>query len=166
MFDQIKARAKVRIHHERAYDYDDQRGLWIYKPVDADEEAYNLVTDTGRVQLHNFCYGTLSRLNGFNYVGLTDDATVPATSDTALAAELTADGLGRAQGSVALPVGSGDVTTVSKVFIYTGGPAQGVQKTALFDAATLGVMNHEIQFTQRILVTNDTLTVTLSITLG
>lgn len=161
----IHARAKVRIHHERAYDYDEKRGLWLYKPVGDDEEAYNLLTNTGRVQLHAFCYDTVSRPNGFNYVGLSNNATPPAATDTALAGELSADGLSRAQGTVSLPTGSGNETTIGKLFTYTGG-AQTVQKTALFDSASGGVMNHEIVFSPKNLVTNDTLLVTFTITLG
>lgn len=162
-------RAKVRIHHERAYDYDAKRGLWLYKPVDEDEEAFNLLTNTGRVQLHNFGYGTTARTNGFNWIGLSNDATAPAASDTSLAVELTGNGLDRVQGSVTLPTGAGNQTTIAHTFTFTGGGSQAVQKTALFDSAgppVAGVMNHEIIFTQRTLFTNDTLTVTFTITLG
>lgn len=162
----IKARAKVRIHHERAYDFDEKTGLWHYKPAGEDEEAFNILTDTGRVQLHTFAYGTLPRSNGFNYIALTNDATPPAATDTVLTSELVGNGLTRVQGIVALPVGSGNVTTVTNIFIYTGLLAQGVQKTALFDSPAAGVMNHEIAFTPRVLATNDTFSVTFSITLG
>jgi hypothetical protein len=162
----IPVRAKVRTHHERAYDYDEKRGLWLYKQVDEDEEAFNILTDTGRVQLHNFGYGLLPRLNGFNWIGLSDDASIPTASDTALTAELTVSGLGRYLGTVTLPTGAGNVTTVSNVFTYTGLPSQSVRKTALFDSPVLGVMNHEILFSQRVLVTSDTLGITIDITLG
>lgn len=162
-------RAKARIHHERPYDYDEKRGLWLYKPVGEDEEAFNLLTNTGRVQLHNFAYGTVTRANGFNWIGLTNDGTAPAATDTSLTAELTGNGLDRAQGTVTLPVGTGNQTTIAHTFTFTGGGSQAIQKTALFDAAgppVAGVMNHEIAFTQRTLFTNDTLTVTFTITLG
>jgi len=161
----IHARAKVRVHHERAYDYDERRGLWLYKQVDEDEETYNLVLDAGRVQLHTFCYGTAARANGFNYIGLTNDATAPAAGDTSLIGELTLDGLGRIQGTVTLPTGASNITVITKVFTYTG-VSQGVQKTALFDSAAAGVMNHENQFTPRVMITNDTLSVSFTITLG
>lgn len=164
--DMIKARAKVRIHHERQYDFDEKTGLWIYRTVDEDEEVYNLLTNTGRVQLHTFAYGTAPRTNGFNYIALTDDATPPAATDTVLTGELVGNGLTRVQGSVTLPTGSGNITTVLNVFTYSGGVAQSVQKTALFDSAAVGVMNHELAFTPRVLTTSDTLSVTFSITLG
>lgn len=160
------ARAKVRVHVERAYDFDDRRGLWLYRQEDEDVEALNILTNTGRVQLHSFGYATTSRTNGFNYIALTNDGTAPAAGDTTLASELSGNGLTRAQGTVTLPTGSGNQTTIAKTFTYSGGGSQAVQKTALFDSAAVGVMNHEILFTQRTLFTNDQLTVTFTITLG
>lgn len=163
-------RAKARIHVERAYDYDQKRGIWLYRQEEADEEAFNLLTNTGRVQLHTQSYGTASILaNGFNWIALTNDATAPAATDTALTSELTGNGLDRAQGTVTLPTGSGNQTTIAHTFTYTGGGSQGIQKTALFTQAgppVAGVMNHEIAFTQRTLFTSDTITVTFTITLG
>jgi hypothetical protein len=82
-----------------------------------------------------------------------------------LTTELFGNGLTRALGTVTLPTGSGTITTIAKQFTYTGGTNQSVQKTALFDASTGGNMAHEILFTQRLLVINDTLTLTFSITL-
>lgn len=159
-------RASVRIHHEVAYDRD-ETGLWIRKAVDEDEVVHNLILDAGRVQLHTQCYATSGLLtNGFNYIALTDDSGAPAAGDTTLTSELAADGLARAQGAVTLPTGSGNQTTIEKVFTYSGGGTQGVQKSALFTAASVGVMAHEVAFVQRTLATSDTLTVTFTISLG
>lgn len=162
-------RAKVRIHHERPYEYDEKRGLWLSRLVDEEEEVFNILTNTGRVQLHNFAYGITPRTNGFNHIGLSNNATPPSAPDTSLAAELTGFGLDRAQGTVTLPVGAGNQTTILHVFTYTGGAPQGVQKCALFDSPgppVNGVINHEVQFVQRTLFTNDTLTVSYTITMG
>ena len=160
------ARAKVLVHQERPYDFDEKRGIWLYKKVGDDEEAWNLITNTGRVQLHTQVYGTSGILtNGFNWIGLTNDSMTPVATDSALASELTANGLARAQGMVTLPTGSGTSTTIVNTFTYTGS-SQAVQKTALFTVAgppVAGIMNHEIQFTQRTLFTNDTLTLTFTI---
>lgn len=161
--------AVVRIHQERPYQFDEATGLWRFKQVDEDEVVHNLLTNTGRVQLHNYAYGTTSRSNGFNWIGLTNDSGAPAATDTALTAELTGSGLDRIQGTVTLPVGSANQTTIAHTFTFTGGGSQSIQKTALFDAAgppVAGVMNHEIAFTPRTLFTSDTLTVTFTITLG
>ena len=65
-----------------------------------------------------------------------------------------------------LPTGSGTSTTIVNTFTYTGS-SQAVQKTALFTVAgppVAGIMNHEIAFTQRTLFTNDTLTLTFTVT--
>lgn len=161
--------AVVRLHHERPYDFDEKTGLWLYRQVEEDEEVHNLITNAGRVSLHNFAYGTTSRTNGFNWIALSNDGTAPAAGDTALTGELTTNGLARVQGAVTLPTGSGTQTTVAHTFTYSGGGSQGVQKTALFTQAgppVAGTMNHEIAFTQRTLFTNDTFTVTFTLTLG
>ncbi len=159
------ARAKVLVHQERPYAFDEDRGIWLYKQVGEDEEAWNLITNTGRVQLHTQVYGTAGLLtNGFNWIALSNDATAPAATDTTLAGEIVGNGLSRVQGNVTLPTGSGTQTTVANTFTFTGGGSQAVQKTALFTAGVSGVMNHEISFTQRTLFTSDTLTLTFTIT--
>lgn len=161
----LLARARVHVHQERPYDFDEQRGIWLFKQVGEDEEASNLITNTGRVQLHTQVYGTTGLLtNGFNWIGLTNDAAAPAATDTVLAGELVGNGLSRFQGLVTLPVGSGTMTTIANTFTYTGGGSQAMQKTALFTASSGGVMNHEISFTQRTLFTSDTLTLTFTVT--
>lgn len=159
--------AIVRVHQERAYDYDEKRGLYVYRPVDEDEEVHNLITDVGRVQIHTQAYGTGGLLTcGFNFIALSDDATLPSTADTVLDSELVGNGLDRVQGLVTLASGSGNQTFIENTFTYEGGSPQTVQKTALFTAISGGVMNHEIAFTQRTLFTNDLLAVTFTLTLG
>jgi len=164
-------RAKVLIEQHRAYDYDEATGLYRYHKID-EVEAYNLVTDAGRVRIHTYLYGSSAQGQraalggGLNYIGLTNNGTAPAAGDTALTSELSGNGLTRAQGTVTLPTGSGTTTTIQNIFTYTGVSSQGVQKTALFDAASGGTMAHEIQFTQRTLFQNDTLTVAYSISLA
>ena len=166
----LRARALCKIRHEVAYDFDERRGIWL-KRLDSEEEIRNILTNAGRVALHTYIYGTTSQRTsaglgtGFNYIGLSNDATAPAAGDTALTGELSGNGLDRASGTVTLPTGSGVITTVEKMFTYTGVASQGVQKTALFDAASSGKMVHEILFTSRTLNTNDTITITFNITL-
>lgn len=165
-------RAKVVVQQHRAYDYDEKAGVYLYKKVEEDVTAFNLVTDGGRVAIHSYIYGTTAQRTsaglgtGLNFIGLSNDAAAPAAADTTLASELSGNGLTRAQATVTLPTGSGTSTTIQNVFTYTGVTSQGVQKTALFDAASSGKMAHEIQFSQRTLFQNDTLTVTYSITLA
>lgn len=159
-------KARVRIHHEVAYDRDEKTGLWLTRAISEDEEVENLILNAGRVQLHAQCYQTSGLLtNGFNYIGLSNDATAPAATDTTLTGELSGNGLDRAQGTVTPPTGSGNQTVIQKVFTYTGS-SQSVQKSALFTAVTSGVMAHEVTFTPRSLGSGDTLTITYTITMG
>lgn len=165
-------RAKVVIQQHRAYDYDEKTGLYQYKKADDDVEAFNIVTDPGRVRIHTYLYGSAGQGQraalggGLNYVGLSNNGTAPAAADSTLTAELSGNGLTRALGVVTLPTGAGTSTTIQNIFTYTGVSSQGVQKTALFDASSVGTMAHEIQFAQRTLFQNDTLTVTYTITLA
>jgi hypothetical protein len=172
MLTKLRVRARVRVHQERPYRYDKERGLWLYRQVGEDEEAGNIVTNAGLVAIHTYIYGTSAQRTveglsgtGFNYIALSNDTATPAASDTSLTGELSGNGLTRAAGSVSLPVGATTVTVVSHAFTYTG-VSQGVRKTALFDTSSSGKMAHEIQFTQRVLVTNDVLTLTFSITIS
>ena len=162
-------RAMAIIRHERPYDYDERSGLYRRKLID-EQEAWNIVTDAGRVRIHTYIYGAGGQRaglgGGFNYIALSNDATAPAAGDTALTGEISTNGLQRALASVTLPTGSGTQTVLQKIFTYTGVSSQGVQKTALFDLSSAGTMAHEIQFAQRTLFTNDTLTVTFAITLS
>jgi len=168
----LHVRAICQIQHHRAYDYDEKRGLWLRELV-FEEEVPNEVTDAGRVGIHTYIYGTSAQRvsgglsgTGLNYIALTNDGTSPVAGDTTLSGELVGDGLERAQGTVTLPVGAGTLTSVSKLFTYSGGGTQQVQKTALFDDSSAGIMAHEILFTQRTLATSDTITITFNITLA
>jgi len=53
---------------------------------------------------------------------------------------------------------------VQKTFTASG--SQAAQKAALFTASSGGTMNHALAFTQRSLISGDTLQVTFTITLG
>jgi hypothetical protein len=162
-------RARAVICHERAYDYDEKTGLYHYKVID-EQEAFNIVTDAGRVRIHTYLYGSAGQRaslgGGLNYIALSNDATAPAAGDVTLAGELTTNGLQRTLATVTLPTGSGTQTALQKIFTYTGVSSQGVQKTALFDLSVAGTMAHEIQFAQRTLFQNDTLTVSFNLTLA
>lgn len=166
----IEARATLKIRHERPCDYDEARGLWLYERVDEDDEYHNILTNAGRVTLHTLIYGTTAQKTsaslgaGLHFIGLSNDGATPAAGDTALAAELTTNGLGRALGTVTLPTGVGAITQVQRQFTYLGGGTQGVQKAALFDSVSGGHMAHEILFNQRLLAANDTVTLFFNIT--
>lgn len=167
-------RAHAVIRHERPYDYDEKTGLWLYRVID-EVDAWNIVTDAGRRRIHTYLYGAAGQRaslgGGLNYIALSNDPAAPAAGDTVLASEITntpsTAGLQRALATVTLPVGAGTQTTLQKIFTYTGVPGpQSVQKMAVFDDPTTGTMAHEIQFATRTLFTNDTLAITLTITLS
>lgn len=129
------------------------------------ETVHNLIINAGRVQYHTQLFGTTGlATNGHNYIALSNDTATETAASTTLSNEITLNGLGRAQGTVTLPTGSGTQTTISKVFTATG--TQSAQKMALFNASSAGVMNHVLSFTQRNLISGDTLTITVTITLA
>jgi len=187
MNDKMDPKAVIRVAHVRPKSWrkNPTTGLlepdyrWVDDPVmgpmgaiDPDscelvdeDETHNLVTNTGRVYMHTQCYATTGiGANGFNFIGLTNNATAPAASDSTLTAEITTNGLGRAQGVVVLASGSGTQTTVAKTFTASG--TQSAQKTALFTAVSSGTMNHEaLLSTARSLLTGDALAVTFTITM-
>jgi hypothetical protein len=158
-------RASCRVSHRRPYDYDDKRGLFLFREVDEPEVVWNLIIDAGRRLLHKQAYGTTGlATNGFNYIALSNDAVTETAASTTLSNEIAANGLSRAQGTVTEPTGSGNQTTVAKTFTASG--AQAAQKAALFTASSGGTMNHVLGFTQRSLIANDTLEIVFTITLG
>lgn len=131
----------------------------------SEDESWNLITNVGRIQLHKAGYDTTGLpTNGFNYIALSNDTVTENAASTTLSSEIVSNGLQRAQGTVTLPTGAGNQTTIQKLFTATG--TQSAQKAALFDASSVGDMNHVLGFTQRALITNDTLNVTYTITLG
>lgn len=189
----IRGHARVELVHRRPYDYDDLRGIFVLREesrevvaepkrtlraiVDewidgvrmgliSEETAFNLILNVGRVQMHKQAYGSSGlSTNGFNYIAWSNDGTAPAAGDTTLASEIAANGLTRAQATtITLPTGSGNQTVIDKTFTLTG--TQSIQKTSLFDASSVGNMNHEIQFTQRTLANTDTIQATFTLTLA
>ncbi len=158
-------RASMTVVHKRAYDFDEAAGLYLYKEVDEPETVWNLITNAGRIFLHTQGYGTTGLgANGLNYIALSNDTVTEIATATTLSNEIAANGLTRAIGTVTLPTGSGNQTTVDKTFTATG--TVSAQKAALFTAASVGTMNHVLGFTQRNLINADTLQITYTITLG
>jgi len=164
-------RASMLVTHKRPTDFikDAATGQMIpdprsFKLVDEPELVYNLITNAGRDYLHLQGYQTTGLgTNGLNYIALSNDTVTETVSSTVLSTEITTNGLGRAQGTVAHTAGT-NTTTVDKTFTATG--TQSAQKAALFTAVSAGTMNHVLGFTQRALISGDTLQVTFTITLG
>jgi hypothetical protein len=162
-------RASAVIAHRRPTDFvkDKATGLLVpdrFRLLDEPELVWNQITNAGRDYLHVQGYGTSGLgANGLNWIALTNTAVTPAAGDTTLSGEIVSNGLSRAQGTVTHTNGT-NTTGVDKTFTATG--TQACQACALFSASSVGTMNHELTFTQRSLVTNDTIQITYTITLG
>ena len=130
------------------------------------EETDNTIENVGRIFIHTQCYGTTGILtNGLNYIALSNDTVQAAESAgtaTVLSNEITTNGLARAQGTVTLPITNGLQTVI--VYTWTANNTQSAQKSALFNLASAGVINHVLPFTQRNLVATDQLLLTYTIT--
>lgn len=164
-------RAHVRVLHSTPTNWitDPKTGLLVPDPESykllSEDESWNLITNVGRIFLHQQGYGTTGLgANGLNYIALSNDPVTETGASTTLSNEIAANGLTRAQGTVTLPTGSGNQTTIDHTFTASG--TQSAQKAALFTASSSGTMNHVLGFTQRTLSTGDTLQITFTITLG
>jgi len=102
---------------------------------------------------------------GSNYLALTTDSAVPSAGDTSLASEIVTNGLQRAQCTTITHTASTNVTTLSKTFTASG-TFTAVQKGALFNASSSGVMNHEFTFASTNLNSGDQIQLTITITGG
>lgn len=164
-------RASMQVTQRRPDDFikDKVTGLWVadprsFKVVDEPEVVWNLITNAGRDYLHLQGYGTAGLgTNGLNWIALSNDTLTETASSTTLSTEIAANGLTRAQGAYAHTAAT-NTTTIDKTFTASG--TQSAQKAALFTASSAGTMNHVLAFTQRNLLTSDTLQITYTITLG
>lgn len=149
----VLARARGDIEHR------DRNGKLLWKG-----RSYNLITNAGRDFLHQQGYkDTGLGSNGLNYIALSNDTVGETASSTTLSNEIASNGLTRAQGTYAHTAGT-NTTTISKTFTASG--TQSAQKAALFTASSSGTMCHVLSFTQRNLISGDTLAITFTITLG
>lgn len=130
----------------------------------SEDETSNVKTNAGMDFIHLQAYGSSGlEANGLNWIALSDDSLVETAASTTLSNEIVANGLARAQGTVSHTPGAA-TTTIAKVFTATG--AQTCQKAALFTAASAGIMNHPLAFTQRSLQNGDTIQLTYTITIS
>lgn len=127
------------------------------------ETTYNVITTAGVDFLFVQGYSTGPGANGLNYIALSNDALTENSASTTLSSEIASNGLTRAQGTYAHTNGQ-STATISKTFTASG--TQAAQKAALFSASSSGTMNHALSFTQRSLISGDTLSVTFTITIS
>tara|TARA_R110002020_G_scaffold8222_3_gene33448 strand:+ start:12374 stop:12913 length:540 start_codon:yes stop_codon:yes gene_type:complete len=131
------------------------------------KNKHNLLTNAGKDYFHDQCYTNTSAGGvGCRFVGLSQDSTNPAATDTNLSAgsgEITTGGLNRQISDTAST--SGSVTTLVKTYNSTA-TFTTVQKSGLFNASSSGTMAHAAKFTSVALVNGDTLAVTWLLTMG
>lgn len=137
----------------------DRCGTEVYR-----SESWNLVTNAGLNWLADIMSNTSTpSVNAqCNYIALTNTAITPAAGDTTLSGEIVANGLSRAQATYAHSANA-TTYTLSKTFTATG--TQSAQAGAVFTASSAGTMCFEDTFTAASLATNDTLTVTWTVTI-
>jgi hypothetical protein len=95
-----------------------------------------------------------------NYIALSNDSASPAAGDTAVASEITSNGLGRAQATYTHSAGATSYT-LSHTWTATG--TQASQKTGILTASSAGTLCFENTYTQATLNNTDTLTITWTI---
>ncbi len=127
------------------------------------DETWNVKTTVGIDFLFTQGYSTSTGANGLNYIGLSNDAVTETSASTTLSNEIAANGLTRAIGAYAHTTGTA-TATISKTFTASG--AQSAQKAALFNLSSAGTMTHVLGFTQRALISGDTLSITYTITIS
>ena len=124
-----------------------------------DEWGHNLRTNAGINWQYNQMAGTTAA--ACTYIALSNSGATPAATDTALASEVTSNGLARA---LATPTHTSNATSYTLAYTFTATGTQAVQNAGVLNASSGGTMCFENTFTQASLVTNDTLSVTWTIT--
>lgn len=125
---------------------------------------WNLVTNAGLNWLADIMSNTSTpSVNAqCNYIALTNTAITPGATDTTLSGEIVANGLQRAQATYAHSANA-TTYTLTKTFTATGSTA--AQAGAVFTAASSGTMCFEDTFSAATLATNDTLSITWTVTI-
>jgi len=128
----------------------------------------NQLQDDGRDDMHIALFenqGAAAQL-GFTHMGVSDNAAgLPADSATTMLAEITTGGLTRADADTTTHATGTATTLVEHTYTATA-THTAVQKGALFDANSAGTMGIIYLFTSATLVNNDTLKVSVTITLN
>lgn len=135
-------------------------GDWSYLAKD----KHNLITDAGQDFFSAQCLtNTSAGTRGAGFIALTENGTAPAVTDTTLSAEITTNGLARADAGTKSHTAGADTTVIEHTFTASGAFST-VQKSGLFNASSAGTMFAENTFTSTALATNDQIKVTWTIT--
>ena len=119
-----------------------------------DQTVHNLRTNTGVNWQFNQMAGTTAGV--CTYLALSNDSAAPSATDTALAAEITTNGLARAN---ATPAHSGNTSSYTLTYTFTATGTQSAQKAGLFNASSSGTLCFENAFSPVAMNSGDTLQV-------
>jgi hypothetical protein len=126
----------------------------------------NLLTTEGRDFFIAQCYiNNSAGTRGSNYLAVTTDSAAPSASDTTLASEIASGGLQRADAITKTHPDNTNSVTIEHEWTASA-THNNVQKCAMFNASSAGIMTHEGTFTAASLISGDKLKVTYGTTMG
>lgn len=125
----------------------------------------NLITNDGRDFIAAQIGGSASATAVAKWMGLSSDSGAPAAGDTALASEISTNGLSRVAATYAH---TGGTNTFTQTGEWTAtGTQNNIQKMGLFTASSSGTLVFETALaTAKSVTENDTLTVVWTGTIG
>jgi hypothetical protein len=119
-----------------------------------DQTVHNLRTNAGVNWQFSQMAGTTAGV--CTYIALSNDSAAPSATDTALAAEITTNGLARAN---ATPAHSGNASSYTLTYTFTAAGTQSAQKAGLLNASSGGTLCFENAFSPVAMNSGDTLQV-------
>jgi len=119
-----------------------------------DQTVHNLRTNAGVNWQFNQMAGTTAGV--CTYIALSNDSAAPSATDTALAGEITTNGLARANTT---PAHSDNNSSYTLTSTFTATGTQSAQKAGLFNAASSGTLCFENAFSAVAMNSGDTLQV-------
>jgi hypothetical protein len=119
-----------------------------------DQTVHNLRTNAGI----NWQYGQMAGTTAAvcTYIALSNDSGTPAATDTAVASEITANGLARAS---ATPAHTTNATSYTLSYTFTATGTQSAQKAGMLNASSGGTLCFENTFSAVAMNSGDTLQV-------
>jgi len=128
-----------------------------------EEEIDNTVTNAGKAEVAGLINEVTS--GGFKWLAVGSSSTAASASDTGLASEITANGLGRAAATCSRVTTTVTNDTAQLVHTWTATGTQTVQEAGIFDTSTAngGNMLARQTFSAKNMENNDTLELTYKV---
>jgi len=129
----------------------------------SEEEIDNTVTNAGKAEVAGLINEVTS--GGFKWLAVGSSSTAASASDTGLASEITANGLGRAAATCSRVTTTVTNDTAQLVHTWTATGTQTVKEAGLFDTSTAnqGNMLARQTFSAKNMENNDTLELTYKV---